>query len=77
MGSMLEPHCVGSSERSKELRQAPKGSLAVHFLVPGMFKGQRDPVFLRRAKNVAHQAVAMLKKVYPCARQCKVTTTNN
>jgi hypothetical protein len=57
------------SETSQLLRQAPRGSLAVHALVPGMFKGQTDPVLLRRAEKVAEEAAAILKKGFKCARR--------
>lgn len=59
----------GSSEKSEALRAAPRGSLAVHALVPGMFKGQRDPVLKRRADKVAEEAAAIMKKSYKCARK--------
>jgi hypothetical protein len=43
----------GSSEKRQTFRAAPRESLAVHALVPGMFKGQRDPVLKRRADKIA------------------------
>lgn len=58
-----------ATEQSQELRKAPRGSLAVHYLVPGMFRGQRDPVLVRRAEKVAQEAVKILKKGYSCARR--------
>lgn len=57
------------SEISRQLRAAPRGSLAVHALVPGMLKGQRDPVLQRRAQKVAEEACVALKKGYKCARK--------
>ena len=53
----------------KGFRKAPRGSLAVHALVPGMFKGQREPKLKRRAFIVAKEVVEQLKKVYPAARK--------
>ena len=58
-----------SSAESELLRAAPRGSLAVHALVPGMFKGQREPVLKRRADKVAQEAVSILRKGYKCARK--------
>lgn len=67
--SVLELDSESESHLAQQLRAAPRGSLAVHGLVPGMFKGQRDPVLQRRANNVAQEAVAILKKGYKCARK--------
>jgi hypothetical protein len=65
----LELDSESESNLAQQLRAAPRGSLAVHGLVPGMFKGQRDPVLQRRADKVAEEAAAILKKGYKCARR--------
>jgi 23S rRNA C2498 (ribose-2'-O)-methylase RlmM len=64
-----ESSSVDSKLAQQQLRQAPRGSLAIHALVPGMFKGQREPVMKRRAGKVGEQLVTLLKKGYPCARK--------
>eukprot|EP00521_Asterionellopsis_glacialis_P012100 CAMPEP_0195304612 /NCGR_PEP_ID=MMETSP0707-20130614/34785_1 /TAXON_ID=33640 /ORGANISM="Asterionellopsis glacialis, Strain CCMP134" /LENGTH=517 /DNA_ID=CAMNT_0040368477 /DNA_START=133 /DNA_END=1686 /DNA_ORIENTATION=- len=66
-----------SSEESQLLRAAPRGSLSVHPLVPGMFKGQRDPVLKRRAEKVAEEASLALKKGYKSARKRAKTSSND
>ena len=62
-------------ERSLEQRQrllaAPKGSLAIHPLVPGMCKAQPSPVMLNRATKVCEELLQMQKKLYPAARRSK------
>lgn len=67
--AVLEVDSESESDLAQQLRVAPRGSLAVHGLVPGMFKGQRDPVLQRRADKVAQEAAAILKKGYKCARR--------
>ena len=67
--TVLKVDSESESDLAQYLRAAPRGSLAVHGLVPGMFKGQRDPVLQRRADKVAQEAVAILKKGYKCARK--------
>jgi hypothetical protein len=57
------------------LRQAPRGSLALHALVPGMGKGQRDPVMLRRSTTTATTLADMLKKEFGAARKAKVSVS--
>ena len=52
-----------------QLRQAPKGSLAIHPLVPGMFKGQVKPAGMARAVHVAETAQQILRKSIPAARK--------
>jgi hypothetical protein len=59
----------------QELREAPRGSLAIHGVVPGMCKGQPKPVMGIRAQKVAEELSGMLRKGYPAAR--KVVTDNN
>lgn len=52
------------------LQQAPKGSLVIHALVPGMCnKGQRDPKLARRARLVADAISELWKKRFPAARK--------
>eukprot|EP00980_Cylindrotheca_fusiformis_P015194 scaffold4204_cov140-Cylindrotheca_fusiformis.AAC.13 len=50
------------------LRLAPRGSLAIHGLVPGMCKGQNNPVMLNRSQRVANELSIMLKKGFEAAR---------
>ena len=52
-----------------ELRKAPKGSLATHGLVPGMAKGQRNPIMLQRSQTIAQELHQMLCKGFPAARK--------
>lgn len=65
------------TETRETFRKAPRGSLAVHALVPGMFKGQRDPVSKRRAYTVADDVAAQLQKIYPAARKRSVDEDSN
>lgn len=51
------------------LRLAPRGSLAIHGLVPGMCKGQPNPVMLNRSQRVADELSKILKKGYAAARK--------
>jgi hypothetical protein len=73
----LDDESSSESELAQQLREAPRGSLAIHALVPGMFKGQRDPVLKRRADKVGEQLVALLKKGYPCARKRNADDEND
>ncbi|KAL3929519.1 MAG: hypothetical protein SGBAC_012172 [Bacillariaceae sp.] len=50
------------------LREAPRASLAIHGLVPGMFKGQPNPAMGNRAEKVAESLSKSLKKGYGAAR---------
>lgn len=61
------------TEFSPILQEAPKGSLVIHALVPGMCKGQREPKLLRRANLVADALSELWKKRFPAARKddCK------
>jgi len=51
------------------LQEAPKGSLVIHALVPGMCKGQREPKLQRRAYLVTDALMEMSKKRFPAARK--------
>jgi len=51
-----------------QLREAPRASLAIHGLVPGMFKGQPNPAMGNRAEKVAENLSKALKKSYGAAR---------
>jgi len=55
--------------RRQNLRSLPKGSLALHALVPGMFKGQRNPILERRAISIAEELAKSLKKSFAAARK--------
>jgi hypothetical protein len=56
-------------EFQEQLAKAPKGSLSIHALVPGMCKGQKDPILQRRSSLIADAAYEILKKQYPAARK--------
>ncbi len=51
------------------LRQAPRSTLAIHGLVPGMFKGQKNPILERRSQKLAEELATSLRKAYPAARK--------
>mmetsp|Transcript_6029 Transcript_6029/g.13445 ORF Transcript_6029/g.13445 Transcript_6029/m.13445 type:complete len:454 (+) Transcript_6029:889-2250(+) len=51
------------------LQSAPKNSLTVHALVPGMCKGQRDPTLKSRAYLVAEEVCELWKAKFPAARK--------
>ncbi|CAJ1941339.1 unnamed protein product [Cylindrotheca closterium] len=51
-----------------QLREAPRASLAIHSLVPGMFKGQPNPVMGNRAEKVVENLSKSLKQTYGAAR---------
>jgi hypothetical protein len=55
------------------LRAAPRGSLAVHAMVPAMLKGSPKPPMLGRVRGIADSAVTILKKSFPCARKSSNT----
>jgi 23S rRNA C2498 (ribose-2'-O)-methylase RlmM len=56
------------SSLRKKLRSAPRGSLSIHALVPGMCKGQTKPVMFNRCEKVGDELAKMLRKAYPAAR---------
>jgi len=53
----------------KQLQSAPRGSLAIHGLVPGMCKGQTKPIMLHRCEKVGEELTKRLRKRYPAARK--------
>jgi hypothetical protein len=57
------------SDTHASLRAAPRGSLAIHSLVPGMFKGQKNPILSRRAEKTAQQLAAVMKQRFAAARK--------
>ena len=62
----------GSGDESKiarALRTAPRGSLAVHALVPDVMKGAPKPKGANRAALVADEARKLLSKSYKAARR--------
>lgn len=56
-------------EFQKQLTHAPKGSLSIHALVPGMCKGQKDPILQRRSSLIAEATHEILKHQHPAARK--------
>lgn len=51
------------------LAKAPRGSLSVHALVPGMCRGQREPVLQRRSYLIAEAVTDTWKKQFSAARK--------
>mmetsp|Transcript_8085 Transcript_8085/g.11752 ORF Transcript_8085/g.11752 Transcript_8085/m.11752 type:complete len:448 (+) Transcript_8085:59-1402(+) len=64
----LAREIVEAEKFEEKLRQAPKGSLKIHALVPGMCKGQKEPLLKRRCSLVADAVLEILKKKFPAAR---------
>ena len=62
-----------SLDLKETFRTAPRGSLAIHSLVPGMCKGQGKPVMQHRAEKIGEEMEKMLKKGFAAARKA----TNN
>lgn len=54
------------------LAKAPRASLVIHAVVPGMCKGQREPRWQRRAYLVADAVLDLWQKHFPAARRKKV-----
>ncbi|KAL7532044.1 hypothetical protein ACHAXR_004393, partial [Thalassiosira sp. AJA248-18] len=57
-----------SEMQRQRLRMAERGSLAIHPLVPGMCKGQNNPVMQHRSEKIGEELSKMLKKIFPAAR---------
>ena len=53
----------------ERLRSAPRGSLSIHALVPGMCKGQTKPVMMNRSEKVGEELTKMFQRSYPAARK--------
>jgi hypothetical protein len=53
----------------QKLSNAPRGSLSIHVLVPGMCKGQLKPVMLHRSEKVGEEVTKMLQKRFAAARK--------
>jgi len=65
-----------SEQTRQQLRNAPRGSLSIHPLVPGMCKGQSNPIMQHRSTKVSEEISKMLKKSYPAARKASQKTTD-
>lgn len=76
-GKYSESISVSNSNLRVALRQAPRASLALHALVPGMGKGQTDPVMLRRSTTIATTLADMLKREFGAARKAKVANDDS
>ena len=63
--------------RRESFRRAPKGSLTIHALVPGMCKGQTKPVMQHRCEKAGEEVMKMMKKVYPAARRAPIDENGN
>lgn len=66
-----------SEQTKQQLRNAPRGSLSIHPLVPGMCKGQTNPIMQHRSTKVSEEISKMLKKSYPAARKASSQTTTD
>ncbi|KAL3778070.1 hypothetical protein ACHAWO_008965 [Cyclotella atomus] len=68
-------------ERIQQSRQhllaAPKGSLTIHSLVPGMCKGQTNPIMQRRSTKIGEELSQMLKKSFAAARKAPADDNAN
>jgi len=62
-----------SADDVEALSRAPRGSLAVHELVPGMLKGTPKPALSRRCGAIATAVTDQLRSRYPCARPLRAT----
>lgn len=67
--TIQETLLVENSSLAQALRQAPRSSLAIHGLVPGMFKGQTKPLLERRVTTIVEELTKDLRKGYPAARR--------
>ena len=52
-------------------------SLSIHGLVPGMFKGQTDPIWNRRVNTIANQVQEKLASRFACARRKRRQVTED
>lgn len=66
-----------SLQQRECLLSAPRGSLSIHALVPGMCKGQGIPVMTHRSTKVGEEIAKILKKVYPAARKAPMDKEGN
>ena len=62
-------------DQGQQLRMAKRGSLVIHTLVPGMCKGQKNPVMKHRSEKIGEELSKMLSKSFPAAR--KVATDDD
>ena len=68
----------GTIEKQKQqLHAAQRGSLSIHPLVPGMCKGQTNPIMYHRSTKISDEISKMLKKSYPAARKAAVDDNEN
>ena len=69
---------LGNEHGDREkLRSAPRGSLSIHALVPGMCKGQTKPIMLNRSEKIGEELAKMLRKGFQAARKKTPSTTND
>ena len=66
-----------SLQQRERLISAPRGSLSIHALVPGMCKGQGTPVMTHRSTKIGEEIAKILKKVYPAARKAPMDEEGN
>jgi len=66
-----------SKKQRERLHLAERGSLSIHNLVPGMCKGQANPIMQHRSQKIGEELSKMLKKNYPAARKASVDENGN
>ena len=66
-----------SLQLKDNIRKAPRGSLVVHGLVPGMCKGQMKPVMQHRSEKISEELAKMMKKMYAAARKAPTDDDGN
>jgi hypothetical protein len=66
-----------SELQRQNLRMAERGSLVIHTLVPGMCKGQKNPVMQHRSEKIGAELSKMLKKSYPASRKVALDGSGN
>mmetsp|Transcript_3495 Transcript_3495/g.8899 ORF Transcript_3495/g.8899 Transcript_3495/m.8899 type:complete len:607 (-) Transcript_3495:421-2241(-) len=71
-----KPTDAKSEMQKRKLRAAERGSLSIHPLVPGMCKGQTNPIMLRRCTKIGEELSRMLKKMYPAARKAGASSSD-
>mmetsp|Transcript_24883 Transcript_24883/g.36494 ORF Transcript_24883/g.36494 Transcript_24883/m.36494 type:complete len:470 (+) Transcript_24883:3-1412(+) len=59
---------VNNGDIVQQFRKAKRGTLSIHALVPGMFKGQKNPIMKRRVDTITQELSVMMKKSFAAAR---------
>ena len=66
-----------SSSHFSSFQSAPRGSLSLHTIVPGMLKGSPKPPMERRVTTIAEVMMKQLKKMVPCARPATSSSSSS